>query len=92
MVEIQAKVRYLLAILLITMKIKLGMEMDRRISYFAVIRTILKTQADDNAHKRHVTGHTPSYSEALLRLTLGSVQIMCDPRLPTGPIRDTALV
>ena len=52
----------------------------------------MKNPADDNAYKRHFTGHTPSYSEALLRRTLGSVRIMCDPRLPTRPIRDIALV
>ena len=86
----QASVWYLLAILLITMQITLGMEMDRRIRYFAVIRTVVKNKADDNAHKCHFKEHNPSYSKSLLRLALGSVRIMCDPRLPTGPIRDIA--
>ena len=47
------------------------MEVGRRINYFAVIRTVVKNQADDNAHKRHGAGHTPSSRMALLRLTLG---------------------
>ena len=67
----RAKVWYLLAVLLITTKITWGMEVGRRINYFAVIRTVVKNQADDNAHKRHGAGHTPSSRMALLRLTLG---------------------
>ena len=47
-------------------------------------------RSHDNLYKCHFKKH--GYSEALLRLPLGSVRIMCDPRLSTRPIRDIALV